>query len=60
MWFLLQISIMFAVMASNVYWEGTPNKYLAGLIAVGCAYGATMLLNSARRRSQKARQQALK
>jgi hypothetical protein len=43
MWFLLQSSIMFAVMASNIHWNWTPNGYLAGLIGVALAYGATRL-----------------
>lgn len=46
---------MFVVMASNVYWEWTPNKYLAGLIAVGAAYGATQLVTWC---SEKRRQQS--
>ena len=45
MYFLFQSSIIFAVMASNIHWQWTPNGYLAGLIGVGLAYGLTRLLN---------------
>jgi len=59
MWFLLQISIIFAVMASNIYWQWTPNGYLAGLIGVGLAYGATGLITQYRISRDKRRQNAL-
>jgi hypothetical protein len=39
MWFLFQSLIIFAVVASNIHWQWTPNGYLAGLIGVGLAYG---------------------
>jgi hypothetical protein len=42
MWFLVQSSIIFAVMASNIRWHWTPNRYLAGMIGVGLAYGVTL------------------
>jgi hypothetical protein len=45
MWFLIQSSIIFAVMASNIRWHWTPNGYLAGLIGAVLAYGATVLLS---------------
>lgn len=48
MYFLLQSSIIFAVVASNIRWHWTPNGYLAGLIGVGLAYGATALLSALR------------
>ena len=32
MW-LLQALVAFAVLASNVHWQWTPNSYLAGIIA---------------------------
>lgn len=62
MWFLLQVPIMFAVMASNVHWQWTPNGYLAGAIGAGAAFVATLVLNDllarARKKSgQRARQQ---
>jgi hypothetical protein len=46
MWFLLQSLIIFAVCASNIHWQWTPNGYLAGLIGVGLAYGVTALLSA--------------
>jgi hypothetical protein len=30
LWFLIQSSIIFAVIASNIHWHWTPNTYLAG------------------------------
>jgi hypothetical protein len=45
-WFLFQSTIIFAVMASNIHWQWTPNGYLAGLMGVGLAYGVTALLNA--------------
>jgi len=32
---------MFAVMASNIHWQWTPNPYLAGLIGAGLAFAVT-------------------
>jgi hypothetical protein len=45
MWFLLQSLIVFAVMASNIHWQWTPNGYLASLIGVGAAFFVTMGAN---------------
>jgi hypothetical protein len=45
MWFLFQASIIFAVVASNIHWEWTPNKYLAGMIGAGLAFAATAAIN---------------
>jgi hypothetical protein len=45
-WFLLQSSIIFAVVASNIHWQWTPNGYLAGLIGIVLAYGLTLLLSA--------------
>jgi hypothetical protein len=45
MWFLIQSSIIFAVMASNIRYKWTPNPYVAGLVAAGAAFAATALLN---------------
>ena len=42
MWFLLQGSIVFAVMASNIYWQWTPNPYLAGVLGFVVALLATV------------------
>jgi hypothetical protein len=44
-WFLLQGSCIFAVMASNIHWQWTPNGYLAGLIGAALALGATAAIN---------------
>jgi len=48
MYFVLQSSIIFAVVASNIRWQWTPNGYLAGLIGVGLAYGVSALLSAVR------------
>ena len=37
MWYLLQGSIIFLVIWSNIEWHWTPNMYLPGLIGAGCA-----------------------
>jgi hypothetical protein len=46
MWFLLQGSIIFAVVASNIHWHWTPNHYLPSLIgfciALACAIQAQL------------------
>jgi hypothetical protein len=47
-WFLLQSSVVFAVVASNIRWQWTPNPYLAGLMGVGLAYGLMRLLGGPR------------
>jgi len=44
MYFLLQSSIIFAVVASNIHWQWTPNPYLAGAIGPGLAYSLTRLI----------------
>ena len=36
-WFLIQGTIVIAVVCSNIYFEWTPNKMLAGLVGVGLA-----------------------
>jgi hypothetical protein len=41
MWFLIQSSIILAVMASNIQYHWTPNGYLASLLAGIAAYLAT-------------------
>jgi hypothetical protein len=43
-WYLLQSSIMFAVMASNIHWHWTPNGYVPALLGIGLAYLATLLV----------------
>jgi hypothetical protein len=49
-WFILQSSIIFAVIASNLFWHWTPNGYLAGLIGVGLAWVLKRLLSARWRR----------
>lgn len=46
MWFLLQSLIVFAVMASNIYWHWTPNTYLASVIGFIAALLATVALSN--------------
>lgn len=48
MFYLLQILVIFAVGASNIYWHWTPNGYLVGLIGIGIAYGLTLLISGAK------------
>lgn len=50
MWFLFQCVIVFAVGASNIAYRWTPNPYVAGLIGIGAAYGATLLVLTAKER----------
>lgn len=45
MWLLFQLLVMFAVLSANIYWELTPNGYLASGIALGVAFGLTWLIN---------------
>src|SRR6185369_11870206 len=45
MWKLFQLSIMAAVMCGNIYYEWTPNGYLVGILGLGAAYLATLLLS---------------
>ena len=35
MWYLLQVSIIFAVIASNIHWKWTPNGYLPAVLGAG-------------------------
>jgi hypothetical protein len=42
MWFLLQSSIIFAVVASNIRWHWTPNGYVARFIGIGLAWLVTL------------------
>ena len=41
MWHILQAIIIFAVVASNLYWEWTPNGHLAALIGIGLSFAVT-------------------
>jgi hypothetical protein len=54
MWYLFQGSIIFAVIASNIHWQWTPNGYIPALLGGGLAYGLTALLTQYRvRRNQR-------
>jgi hypothetical protein len=44
MWYFLQSLVMFAVLASNVHYQWTPNGYLAALIAMTTAWAVTRAL----------------
>jgi hypothetical protein len=57
MWRLMQTCIVFAVLASNVYYQWTPNPYLAGMIAFFCAFLATAALSAALDRRHLGRRQ---
>jgi hypothetical protein len=48
MWLLFQSLIIFAVVASNIHWQWTPNKILPGLLGVGLALLMTAGLNKLR------------
>jgi hypothetical protein len=45
MWRLMQTVIVFAVIASNIHYQWTPNPYLAAIIAFVAAFIATWLLS---------------
>jgi hypothetical protein len=45
MWLFLQSSIVFLVVASNIYWEWTPNGYVASGLGIGLALIFTLLAN---------------
>ena len=36
-WFLFQGLIIFAVVASNIHWKWTPNRYIPALLGIGLA-----------------------
>lgn len=44
---------MFAVMASNVHWQWTPNGYVAAALGAGAAYILTDVVNELRAAWQK-------
>ena len=48
MWFLLQSLIIFAVMASNIYFKWTPNGYLAAMLGGIAALLVTVGINGLR------------
>jgi hypothetical protein len=45
MWLLFQSLIIFAVIASNIHWQWTPNGYLAALLGWIAALLVTVGLN---------------
>jgi hypothetical protein len=60
-WFLLQSLIVFAVMASNIHWQWTPNTHLAGVLGFIAALLATVgLSNLLLWARQQSRQQSTK
>jgi hypothetical protein len=50
MWFVIQGMVIFAVMASNIHWQWTPNGLIPALLGAGLAYGLTYLLSQGWRR----------
>jgi hypothetical protein len=44
MWYVFQGAIMFAVIASNIHWQWTPNPYLAAGFGWLAAYFVTCAL----------------
>lgn len=44
-WRVLQALIVLAVIFANIYWEITPNGFVAALAGVGLAMGVTSLLS---------------
>jgi len=44
-WLIFQGLIIFAVVASNIHWHWTPNRYLAGGLGVLAAYLLTRLVS---------------
>jgi hypothetical protein len=47
-YYVFQGLIVFAVMASNIHWQWTPNGYLASAAGIGTAYVITAGLQKAR------------
>jgi uncharacterized membrane protein YgaE (UPF0421/DUF939 family) len=45
MWHVFQGLIIFAVVASNIHWQWTPNGMLAALLGVGLAFLLTVSLS---------------
>lgn len=62
MWFLLQSLIVFAVMASNIHWQWTPNAFLATLLGGIAALLVTVAVNGLRawQTQQAARKQKIR
>jgi uncharacterized membrane protein len=62
MWYLFQGLIVFAVVASNIHWQWTPNGYLAAGLGAGIAFLVTAIVNDLRtmRLERRARRGARK
>ncbi len=45
MWFLIQGLIVFAVVASNIYFQWSPNPYIPAALGAGAAYILTDVVN---------------
>lgn len=45
MWKLLQISVVVAVVFSNIHWQWTPNGYVAALLGTVAAFLVTAALS---------------
>jgi uncharacterized membrane protein YgaE (UPF0421/DUF939 family) len=44
MWWIFQGLIIFAVVASNIHWQWTPNPVLPALLGIGAAFMLTLLV----------------
>lgn len=44
MWAALQLCVVAAVLCGNIYWQWTPNGFLASAMAFGAAYGLTVAI----------------
>lgn len=47
LWKLLQLTVFLSVYFTGIYYEWTPNGYVLGLLSVGAAFFATLLLTGA-------------
>lgn len=46
MWMIFQCLVVFAVIASNIHYQWTPNAYLASLLGVAAAFALTAIIGS--------------
>jgi hypothetical protein len=53
MWYLLQSSIIFAVVASNIQWHWTSNGYIPALLGIRLAYLVTLLVQRINQRCDR-------
>ena len=44
MWFIFQGLVIFAVVASNIHWQWTPNGYLPSVLGVALAFVLSRLI----------------